>query len=218
MYHSASRSCSLAGVASRGCITKDVQLVGTVDPEERFARFPSHYTMKGMFFSRLVAIGGEPVMDAVGPLLKKRPALGRYLPFSDYPQVDYSRLAHAVAIRREPEVDAVEAMRRLARDDVRTFADSAIGSVMLALVSGDVTDALLRLPDMYRASLKGGEVTSHLDARDRVTLDYRSFHGWLECYPVGHVEGLCAHFGRSSETEIEFHDTTRATYRVRVVT
>ena len=69
---------------------------------------------------------------------------------------------------------------------------------------------------MYRASLKGGEVTSRLDERDHVTLEYRSFHGWLECYPVGHVEGLCAHFGRTSEIEIEFHDVTRATYRVHV--
>ena len=77
--------------------------------------------------------------------------------------------------------------------------------------------ALLRLPDMYRASLTGGDVTSRLDERDHVTLEYRSFYGWLECYPVGHVEGLCAHFGHSCEISIDFEGTTRASYHVRVV-
>lgn len=184
--------------------------------EARFERFPSYFTAKGMFFARLVDLGGDEVWKSVEPRLKKKPALGRYLPFSDYPQEDFSRLAHAVAIQREPRRDVVEAMRRLGRVDIETFAQSKLGSVVFALVAGRVTDALLKLPDMYRMSLKGGEVEASLDARDVVTLRFKDWFGWLDCYPVGQIEGLLSHYARNAELEVELENETNGLYRIHL--
>lgn len=195
-------------------IRRDVPLLGDVDAEQRFDRFPSSYLMKGMFFNRMLALGGARVYRDVEPQLVKRPQLGRYLPFADYPQVDFSRLAHRVAITRFPRVDVVEAMRRLARDDITTFAESAVGSVMLALVGRDVVTALLKLPEMYRASLKGGEVSARRVASNVLELEYRDFYGWLDCYPIGHIEGLVFHCERSCEIEMETRSETEAVLRV----
>jgi uncharacterized protein (TIGR02265 family) len=191
-------------------------LVGDVDAEERFERFPSGHLMKGMFFNRMVALGGARIYSDVAPRLIKRPLLGRYVPFSEYPQVDFSRLAHAVAVARFPRVDVVEAMRQLAREDISVFAESAIGSVMLALSGRDPTRALLKLPDMYAASLRGGAVSARQLAPDVVELDYRDFFGWLDCYPIGHIEGLCEFLEHRSEIEVEASSEVDAVLRVRV--
>lgn len=197
-------------------IRADVPLLGHVDAEERFERFPSSHLMKGMFFNRMVALGGARAYADVEGRLVKRPQLGRYLPFSDYPQVDFSRLAHHVAITKFPRLDVVESMRRLARHDIQTFAESAVGSVMLALVGRDPITALLKLPEMYRASLKGGAVTARLLAPGVVELAYRDFYGWLDCYPIGHIEGLVTHCGQRSEIEVEASSEIDATFRVTV--
>ncbi len=197
-------------------IRADLALTGGVDAEERFARFPASYVMKGMFLRRMVQVGGARALAEVGPRLVRRPPLDAYLPFSDYPQVDFSRLAHQVARMRFPGVAVVEAMRRLARDDIATFAESTIGSVMLALVGRDVTTALLKLPDMYAASLRGGTVGARALDAGVIELTYRSFYGWLDCYPIGHIEGLCAQFGCRPEIEVEAQSPVDAVLRVHV--
>ena len=191
-------------------------LLGHVDAEERFMRFPASHLMKGMFFSRMIALGGPEAYAQIEPRMTKRPQLGRYLPFSDYPQVDFSRLAHHVAITRYPGTDVVEAMRRLAREDVRTFAKSVIGSVMLALVGSDLKAALLKLPDMYAASLKGGVVRATERATNVIELAYSDFYGWLDCYPIGHIEGLAAHCERQCEIEVEASSEVNAILRVHL--
>lgn len=198
-------------------ITRDVMLTGTVDAEARFERFPSYYTAKGMFFARMVELGGEGVWRSVEGRLKKRPALGRYLPFSDYPQEDFSRLAHAVAVHKQPAVTVIEAMRRLGRVDISTFARSSLGSVVFALVAGSVESALLKLPDMYRMSLKGGEVAAERVEPGVVALRFEDFYGWLDCYPVGQIEGLVAHYGKDAEIELDLATETRGTYRIRIL-
>lgn len=203
-------------MGNRRRVTRRTALVGAVDAEARFDRFPSHFTAKGMFFARMVELGGEATWRSVEAQMKKRPTLGRYLPFSDYPQEDFSRLAHAVAIHKEPRVEVVEAMRRLGRVDISTFAKSSLGSVVFALVAGDVTSALLKLPDMYRMSLKGGSVTASLEESRVVTLHFEEWYGWLDCYPVGQIEGLVAHYGADAEIEMDLATETSGTYRVHL--
>lgn len=197
-------------------IAADVPLVGHVDAEERFARFPSGHLMKGMFFNRMVSLGGSRAYEEVAARLVKRPQLGRYLPFADYPQVDFSRLAHHIAVTRSPQLDVVEAMRRLARADITTFATSAVGSVMLALVGHDPAVALLKLPDMYAASLKGGTVTARELSPRLIELAYRDFYGWLDCYPIGHIEGLVAHCQQRAEIEVDPSSEIDAVIRVHL--
>lgn len=195
-------------------IRADVPLIGHVDAEERFARFPSSYLIKGMFFNRMIAIGGTRAYAEVARQLVKHPPLGRYLPFGNYPQVDFSRLAHHVAVARAPRLDVVEAMRRLARHDITAFAESTVGSVMLTLAGNDPKTALLKLPDMYRASLVGGSVAAKELGADTIELAYEDFYGWLDCYPIGHIEGLVEHCGWRCEIEVAATSEIAAVLRV----
>ena len=67
-------------------------------------------------------------------------------------------------------------MRLLARKDLETFARSAVGSVMMALAGKDTCEALMMLPDMYRATLSGGSAAAERIAPNVVLLRYED---WL---------------------------------------
>ena len=131
----------------------DVPLSFPVDAESRFVRFPGDFTIKGMFLGRLLSIAPRGALTSLGERLQNPAVLKRCLPFADYPQVDYSRLAHVVAQELHKHLQTAEAMRRLARHDIRTFAESQVGRILLAL-SGDASATLLKLPEMYRAALR----------------------------------------------------------------
>lgn len=197
----------------RVTVTPRAPLVGEVDPEERFERFPRSYTVKGMFFSRIVKVLGSSGYAEIEPMLIAPPRGGRYLPFRDYPQVDYSRLCYDAAIRRFPRQSVPEAMRRLARADFEEFAASKVGKVTLAL-AGDLAGSLMKLPDMYRVSMKGGTVAA-TSMQDGVRLHFEDFFGWVDCYPIGTVEGIVRHYGFSPSLEVEFLGDQQAGVEVR---
>lgn len=194
-------------------IRPDLPLTGTVDAEARFDRFPSDFGVKGMFLSRMASLAPPHVLDRVRPKLVKAPSLGRYLPFADYPQVDYSRLTHAVATDLYRHVDVPEGMRRLARHDIQTFAASQVGKIMLALAR-DASGALMKLPEMYGAALRGGRVEAKSLEPRRISLRFTEFYGWLDCYPIGTVEGLAQHFGETCDIELKMDSELAATFVV----
>ncbi len=196
-------------------VTSQTSLAGDVDAEERFARFPPGFTLKGMFFSRMMDIGGRHAKAALDAL-SAPPRLGRYLPFSDYPQVDYSRLAHAVSVGLFPDAPVPEAMRRLARLDHATFASSTVGKVSLALAS-DAGRALLMLPKAFGAVMRGGEVRAAQVEREVFRIDFREFYGWVDCYPIGTVEGMVQRFDRRCAIDLDMRSPVDATYTVRLV-
>jgi uncharacterized protein (TIGR02265 family) len=172
------------------------------EADARFARFPATHTIKGMFFNRLVAIVSA---DAVEQLeLRARPRNGRYLPFKSYPQIDYSRLAHLAAITRYRNQDTREAMRRLARDDFAEFAKSRVAKVALSFV-GDCADTLKRMPDLYRMTLEGGTFDA-VDIDGGVRVSFRDFYGWLDCYPLGTLEGIVLHYGHRPQVAMALED------------
>jgi uncharacterized protein (TIGR02265 family) len=176
----------------RFTINSAERLDGPLDHEALIAAFPVSYTVKGMFFSRIIeALGSEwPKLE---PQLLAAPRLGRYVPFSDYPQADYLRLFVALAHKRFPRMSPREAVRRVARDDLETFAGSVIGKVVLAL-AGDARTTLLRVPDAFARVTKGGFVSAReLDERT-VRLEFESFRGCTE-YTLGQIEGIVLHYG-----------------------
>jgi len=188
-------------------------LTGSVDGEERFAHFPRHYTIKGMYFSRVLATLGDGLREVEDKLVDP-PRMGRYLPFRDYPQVDYSRLCLAAARRSWPTQSVPEAMRRLARLDFQQFAGSRVGRVTLAL-TGDLASSLRKLPDMYRMSIKGGRVTAR-EEDDGMRIEFEDFYGWPECYALGTIEGIVQHYGKHPRIHAAFHSESHATYLVHL--
>lgn len=189
----------------------DVALTGNIDADGRFGRFPSDFAIKGMFLARMVQLAGPGVVDRVRPRLVRPPSLGRYVPFSDYPQVDFSRLAYAVATDRFRDVATPEAMRRLARLDIQTFTASQLGKIMLGL-AGDAGSAVMKLPEMYAAVMRGGSVSATRLADGRIALRFTEFYGWLDCYPIGTIEGLAGHYSARCDMEIELESELAATY------
>jgi len=183
-----------------------------VDAEQRFGHFPKGFTLKGMFFARLLTLS-ERVFPEVRSKLVEPPRGDRYLPFHDYPQVDYSRLAYAVAMRLHRGSSAPEAMRLVARQDFATFAASAVGRVSLALM-GNAERAILKLPSAYAAVMKGGTVTASSTGKDEFEVVFRDFYGWVDCYPMGTLEGLVKHFGRSCSIVAELESGIHARYRI----
>jgi uncharacterized protein (TIGR02265 family) len=184
------------------------------DARQRFARFPPDFTLKGMFFSRLLTLGGADAR-AVWPELLAAPRLGRYLPFSDYPQVDFSRIAFAAAISRFPSVPATEAMRRLGRLDYETFASSTLGRVKIAM-SADAGAALESLPGDFRAVMRGGSVRTQRLSPSEFELHFDDFYGWLDCYPAGQIEGVVAHHGVQCEVQVTLRSPVSGVYRVKL--
>lgn len=204
------------GVVRTMLVRPDIPLSVRVDAAARFAGFPADFTIKGMFLARLEKLASHAVLESMRTALLMPKALGHYVSFGDYPQVDYSRLAYAVATDLYKRMEPAEAMRRLARRDIQTFGESQIGKIMLAF-AGDAAATLMKLPEMYRAALRGGGVKAvRTDART-VTLHFQNFYGWLDCYVIGTVEGLVAHFSRACEIDVSLESAIAATYVVRLV-
>ena len=138
------------------------------------------------------------------------------MPFADYPQVDYSRLTVACARELYPQLPLREGLRRVARDDFHVYFTSRLGLVMLALL-GDVRSSLLRFPDMFRTVLKGGRFFARELSDTEIELRLEDFYGWVDCYPLGSVEGLVLHHGAPVDIEVEDSDNQlSATYLVHL--
>lgn len=193
-------------------MTPSTPLKGSFDPEQRFALFPSTYTIKGLFFPRLVEMLGDG-FASLAPTLRMPPKDGRYVAFNDYPQSDYSRLVWAVARRCFPTLPPREAARRVAWRDIDVFGASRVGGVTLALL-GDPRSALTKLPEMMNLVLKGGALLSRDRGPDRVFLEYRRFFGWIDCYVIGTLEGIVQHFGKQPTINVEITGEGEATYDI----
>ncbi len=177
-----------------------VALVGCgTEPEERFRAFPEDHSIKGMYFPRLVAQLSPSELELAG--LREPPRGGRYLPFKSYPQHDYSRVAYLAACKQHPRLSTREAMRRVARDDFQQFAESRVGKISLSFIS-DCGEALRRLPDLFNMSLTGGSFGAEREG-DRVRLQFRDYHGWLDCYMFGVLEGIVLSFGNTPRLEAD---------------
>ncbi len=165
-----------------------------MDYEAVLSRMPRTHLLKGMFFSRhLEAVRGQ--WETLKGSLVAPPRLGRYIPFADYPLLDYVRVTQAAAASRHPDVGAREAARRLARDDITAFGESTIGGVMLSLVR-DPGGILMKFPDAYARVLTGSTVRTTRTASGGVRLEWREHYGVSE-YTLGQLEGAVMHYGKS---------------------
>ena len=153
--------------------------------EERFALFPKEFTIKGLFFPRLVLMLGDG-WPALQSTLQAPPRFGKYFPFSDYPQVDYSRLTYAVAKKCFPRLALREAARRVARRDFEVFAASSLGGVMMSMLGG-VDAALMKFPQMMGIVLSGGGCKGTRLEERAIRLEWENFLGWVDCYSIGTV-------------------------------
>jgi uncharacterized protein (TIGR02265 family) len=171
----------------------EAALGGTLDIEALAARIPANHTVKGLFCSRFVERLGMDYAK-LEPRLSAAPRGGRYLPFKDYLQADYTRIVAAAATKLFPSQPLPEAIRRIARDDFTTFGASMFGKIVLSLI-GDARSTLHRAPDAYHRIAPGPRVqVEDLDAR--VTrLTFEGHRSSLE-YTLGQLEGIVLAYQR----------------------
>lgn len=194
-------------------ITTTQPLSGDLDADAIARRIPRANVVKGMFFSRHVAQLGADFAK-VAPALESPPRLGRYVPFSDYPQSDYVRVSTAVALRVYPRLGLREAMRRLGRDDFSVFGESTIGKVILAVV-GDAKTALLKTPTIYMKMAPGDWTVTGEELDGAVRIEFFPAYGAWE-YQLGQLEGVVLKYGVSPTTTVSELPESRLRFDVRI--
>lgn len=172
----------------------EAPLHGSLDIDALAASFPPSYTVKGMFVQRYTALLDDD-FTKLAPKLTAAPRGGRYLAFKDYPQGDYTRIVAAAAAKVFPALSLSEAVRRIARDDMETFATSVFGKVVMTLV-GDPLTALRHVPDAWARMAPGPNVWTEELEPGAIRLVFRRHRGIVE-YTLGQLEGVVLAFGRA---------------------
>ncbi|XYH94302.1 DUF2378 family protein [Sorangium sp. So ce1128] len=179
-------------------------LLGNIEIDAVVASVPEFYAMKGMFFNALAATLGERFAQVV-PTLSSPPRGGLYLPFSDYPMRDFLRLYDAAARLSHPNRSSREAYRRLARQQVAAFRESALGRITMHLAT-DPGAALMRYTGSLGALVKGPTARARQLGPSEVKIDIGSFRGVVE-YPLGNFEALVMGYGAKPTISVDVRGT-----------
>jgi uncharacterized protein (TIGR02265 family) len=181
--------------------TLSSRIEGDLDIDEQARNIPLDFVVKGAFFARLRERAGKK-FDAILQTLAHPPRFGRYMPFSDYPQADYLRVAAAATRAVHPNLPFREGLRRVAREDFKIFSETTLGRVVLA-AAGDARSAMLATAKIY-TKLAGGpwEVRARDHAPGVVRLEFEPHPGAWE-YQLGQIEGLVLHFGGHPRIGVE---------------
>ncbi|WP_437980494.1 DUF2378 family protein [Sorangium sp. So ce117] len=175
-------------------------LLGNIDIDAVVAGVPESYAMKGMFFNALAATLGERFAQVVSTL-SSPPRGGLYLPFSDYPTRDFLRLYDAAARLSHPNRSSREGYRRLARQQVGAFRESALGRITMHLAT-DPGAALMRYTGSLGALVKGPLARARQLGPSEVQIDISCHRGTLE-YPLGNFEALVMGYGAKPTISVE---------------
>ncbi|MGK4003123.1 DUF2378 family protein [Sorangium sp. So ce1036] len=175
-------------------------LLGNIDIEAVLASVPEFHAVKGMFFNALAATLGERFTQVVATL-SSPPRGGLYLPFSDYPMRDFLRLYDAAARLSHPNRSSREAYRRLARQQVSAFRESALGRITMHLAT-DPGAALMRYTGSLGALTKGPTARARQLGPSEVQIDISGYRGVLE-YPLGNFEALVMGYGAKPTVAVD---------------
>jgi serine/threonine-protein kinase len=171
---------------------REPDFAAPVDLDAHLELLPPGATGKGMFFSRLLAIGA-----AARPASELCAAAGvperRYIPFRDYPMRDYLRLEVAVAAAVHPAVPLGEGLRRLGWAALDSLLASHVGKTLFGIFGRDVERLLLSAPKAYELTLSFGKVTAEKMTGGKFLLHAHGLPAFLETYQVGVFEGVLRH-------------------------
>jgi uncharacterized protein (TIGR02265 family) len=184
----------------------------SVPAERLLSLHPRSYQVKGLFFTRYLELLGSE-FERIRPQLEAPPRFGRYLPFSDYPQIDLMRVVYAVASKHHPRLALAEAIRRVARDDFGSFAESRFGRIALNFTH-DIKAVLLRFPDLERV-MSLGPVVPRDGGGNCVLLEWRNRVDAVTGYMVGVCEGLLLSQHKQSSIHVKILTDQDADYEVR---
>ncbi len=165
-----------------------------LDLDERVRQAPSIATVKGMFFQRLC----DDARLASG----RRIGRDRYVSFKDYPVREWLRLLVEAAGAVYPHERPRHGLRLLGRRAYGTFAESAVGKVVMSVAGPNIKAALRLAPRAYMLAgntihVELGELTG-----DRAVFRLRNAWDFHDAWHVGVLEGGVMAFGRTPETRV----------------
>ncbi len=174
-------------------VTHRDTLSGDIDIEALVRAVPAKHLIKGAFLAKYASVAG-PDFEKLSPSLVGAPRGGRYLPFTDYPFVDYLRLTDVAARRKYKLASAREAHRLLARSVYQTFSETTLGKVVGTFASGPAP-VMLKYEEVYNRMLVGSRVTMRQRAEHHVEAEFINYYSTVEAI-VGVFEGMViAHQG-----------------------
>jgi uncharacterized protein (TIGR02265 family) len=163
----------------------------TVEMAQVLSRLGDDYTRKGFFFHRHVRTLGED-FEKVRETLEAPPKLGLYFPFQDYPTRDYMRVFHAAALKRNPQVSTAQAHRLLAREELGSYLELAVGRVTFGMFN-DPMAFILAYGELSRRVMSK-PIGNPVRLGDRhVQITYEDPIGSLP-YALGALEGIIMAF------------------------
>ncbi len=167
--------------------TPSTPLLDDVELSEVLASIGDDYTRKGFFFHRHLKTLGA-AFDALRPTLEDPPRLGVYLPFGDYKTRDYMRVFHHAARTRFPKLSAAQAYRLLARDEITSYLDLAVGRVAFGMFGDPMTLLVAWSEFAKRLANRPAGVAQKMGER-HVRIEYADPIGSIP-YAVGVFEGI----------------------------
>lgn len=185
---------------------------GEFDVEGGVARLDGSFLLKGVFMAGAAGDLGREGYEAMRSQLRAPQAAARYVPFSDYPTADFTRMAVAAAKRKYPGLGSREAFRRWGRDDILRIGQTTFGRVIMSLVH-DPPGALHQFPTVYNRVAKGWGV-SITEQDDGILVTFE------RCptdpiYQVGQLEGIVMHYGATPTIEVSQESPPKTTFFVR---
>ncbi len=187
-------------------------LTGDLDIDAIHAWTPKEDTLKGMFFSDMVAMLDAATWDGLKPKLDQPPKLGKYVPFSEYPIRDLQLIQREVVKRRFSKLGLREGYRQLGRIAIETFRKSTVGTVIFATLH-DPMAALKKYPEARNLLTRAGHVSTEPVAAREATVRYVGFHGIAE-YDAGVLEAVVMHFKETPSAKVQV-DGEDSSYTLR---
>lgn len=180
-------------------VTHRDTLSGDIDIEALIRAVPPKHLIKGAFLAKNASHAG-PELEKLQPKLVAPPRGGRYLPFTDYPFVDYLRVTDAAARRKYRTVGGREAHRLLARSVYQTFSETTLGKVVGTLATGPAS-VMLKYEEVYNRMLVGARVTMRQRADRHIEAEFINYYSTLEAI-VGVFEGMVLTFQGSPQVAV----------------
>jgi uncharacterized protein (TIGR02265 family) len=192
-------------------IDASTPLTGEVDVEALIATIPEFYSVRGLFFTQLVADLGDD-FAALTPKLSSPPPSGRYLAFTAYPIRDHLRVIDAAACHVYPGCPNRQAHRLRARSELGNFGRTMLGKAILSII-GDPATLLLRYPEIFATFTKGPSGKASREGPEAVTIELTDYFGSVD-YQVGLIEGFVMSFGFAPRTEVQRQPPNKLIFRI----
>jgi uncharacterized protein (TIGR02265 family) len=151
----------------------------TTDYDRRLPHAKPTDTLRGLYFNGVFnavkSAGGEQALRQFQELLKDPALKRRYIDFSNYPAMDFLKIASIATRVIAPHVGGqANAQRHIGKQGVVDFTSSMFGKTLMLLSGNSPAKSLASLPSSYSTSTNWGERTVTLLSETSARVTFRA--------------------------------------------